>query len=453
LLGAAAAGIPLGGWLAYRGRQSPFTGRSVEVPRPALAIPGPFPGRVVEVQHQGAVNARYDINADTVAAMMRRGMCQLVGTSDVDSAWQRFFERDDVVGIKVNPVGQNANRRGRQGRPGVVSSPAIVLETVRCLHEYAGIPRRNIIVFDRYADAFRQVYDKLMRSGPMKGVKWYASSSIYNDTQLAIDGQELRDRDRHVVGYDPDVFVSMGYCAREHDQHDDRRHRSHLSMIVSRLVNKIITIPNLKDHKSGGVTIALKNLSHGMNNNVARSHLGNIPLKGGEMSFPNQCGTFIPTAVAQRPTLEKATLHILDGLIGVYEGGPGMWNATWGYWPRQSLFFATDPVAMDHVGWDIIDAKRVEMGWLPVAQMGRLHGAPGAVLSPRLAALAAMTPPFGTAGALLETQCRQAQLRSTVEFDRRQPEHIVLAGVLGLGRFNANEIDHRVIRMSPQSPP
>ena len=33
LLGAAAAGLPLG-WLLYRREHSPFTGRSVEVPRP-----------------------------------------------------------------------------------------------------------------------------------------------------------------------------------------------------------------------------------------------------------------------------------------------------------------------------------------------------------------------------------------------------------------------------------
>ena len=46
------------------------------------------------------------------------------------------------------------------------------------------------------------------------------------------------------------------------------------------MVNKIITIPNLKDHKSAGVTV-VKNMSHGMNNNVARSHIGAIYRLGG----------------------------------------------------------------------------------------------------------------------------------------------------------------------------
>src|SRR5205823_1967577 len=81
---------------------------------------------------------------------------------------------------------------------------------------------------------------------------------------------------RHVAGYDPDVFAHMGFCSPEHDPKDERRFRSHLSMIVSRLVDKLITIPVLKDHRSAGVTLALKNMSHGMNNNVCRSHVRKI---------------------------------------------------------------------------------------------------------------------------------------------------------------------------------
>src|SRR5262249_42495666 len=139
---------------------------------------------------------------------------------------------------------------------------------------------------------------------------------------------------RHVVGYDPDVFVHMGFAAPQHDRRDDRRFRSHLSVIVSRMVNKVITIPVLKDHRSAGVTLALKNLYHGMNNNVARSHISGIVRRDGSVSGPNQCNTFIPTAISHRVLREKATLHILDGLIGMYEGGPGSWNKTWATWPH-----------------------------------------------------------------------------------------------------------------------
>ncbi|HMF16579.1 MAG TPA: DUF362 domain-containing protein [Gemmataceae bacterium] len=458
LLGAAgglAAGIPLG-WFGVKAWQqgerqavSPFSGRSVEDPRATYAMPGPFPGRVIEVRHPGAVNPQHVINKETVRTMMDRGMCALVGTDHAPDAWRRFFQRDDVIGIKVNPVGRKANP-GETARMasavGSISSPEVLMEIVRNLKDIVGIPGHQIIVFERYATEFRQTgYEQVLRERGMEGVRWLASSHDYDEQQLEIDGQMRgRERDPNVAGYDPDVFVSMGFAGPEHNPRDDRRFRSHLSAIVTRMVNKIITIPCLKDHRSAGVTLALKNLSHGMNNNVARSHTGGIYRLDGARSDCNQCNTFIPTAVAQGPLRQKATLHIMDGLIGVYEGGPGCWNRTWGTWRRQSLFFATDPVAMDHVGWDIIDAKRAMEGWLPVARMTRFETPPPLTLSPRLAALAALSPESAAMAA--DQHLRIPDGRGS-EFDRRQPEHIILAGLLGLGRFDAREIDHRLIGM------
>lgn len=447
-----AVGLPAGfaalkgwQWFDHGGHFSPFTGRSVEDVR-GVGMPGRFPGRVIEVRHPHAVNGN-DINADVAKRMIERGMCSLTGADGAPDAWRSFFSPSDVIGIKVNPVGRA--RRDNPSAVGSISSPEVLLEIVRNLREVVRVPARNIIVFERYADEFRDGgYDRLMTTRPMDGVRWYASAFAYNETQVEIDGQDPnQNRDPHVVGYDPDVFVSMGFAAPDHDHRDDRRFRSHLSVIVTQMVNKIITIPCLKDHRSAGVTLALKNMSHGMNNNVARSHISGIYRIDGSKSGPNQCNTFIPTAVAQGPLREKATLHIMDGLIGVYEGGPGCWNRTWGTWPRKSLFFATDPVAMDHVGWDIIDTKRALEGWQPVAQMGLLHETQPQWLSPRLAALAAMGTPEA---ALLAAGEHQAipNGRGSEAFDRRDPEHVMLAGLLGLGRFHANEIDHRCHTLS-----
>src|SRR4029077_5740627 len=159
--------------------------------------------------------------------------------------------------------------------------------------------------------------------------------------------------------------------------------------------------------------------------NVARSHIPAVARRSRRESEPNQCNTFIPTAVAQLPTRQKAVLHILDGLVGVYEGGPGCWNRTWGTWQRKSLFFATDPVAMDHVSWDIIDAKRAEVGWAPVGHMGLIQGGQQWRASPGLAAMGlANQSPVAVVAALTEPR-RRAGLVSE-PFDRRQPEHVML---------------------------
>lgn len=468
LLGAAgglAAGLPaawFGRDLASSLRPDPHSIPHRRTPTLAPTgdgMPGRYPGRVIEVHHPDAVSPDYEIHPSAVECMIDRGMAMLTGADpgDVRGAWGQFFEKGQVVGIKVNPVGRKA-LPGDGRNPtckGAISSPAAVVKIVKCLREL-GIRPRDIIVFERYASEFEEAGYLNFVERELPGVRWYASSQGYSEGQLDITGLD-NGRDacspemaRHVAGYDPDVFTTMGFCAPEHSQRDDRRYRSHLSLIVSRMVDKVINLPVLKDHRSAGVTLALKNMSHGMNNNVARSHLGlqahGFGPTSTHVSGPNQCNTFIPQAVSQARLRQKVVLHILDGLIGVYEGGPGCWNKTWATWRHNGLFFATDPVALDHVGWDIIDAKRAREGWPPVERMGWINHTPEAIVSGALAPLAA-------AGSLDELPLAVASAnrqagRGSETFNLRQPEHIILAGVLGLGVFARDRIEHRTIAIS-----
>jgi hypothetical protein len=336
---------------------------------------------------------------------------------------------------------------------GSISSPALVVKIVDCLHRAVGIPYQNIVVFERYANEFCDAgYKNLVERELPRGVRWLCSAASYSNYQLDVRGKDpdcarlSPEVMRHVAGYDPDVFTSMGFCLPEHSARDDRRFRSHLSLIVSRLVNKVINLPVLKDHRSAGVTLALKNMSHGMNNNVARSHLSGIAHgfgEAGKVLGPNQCNTFIPQAVSQLRLRQRVTLHILDGLIGVYEGGPGSWNRTWGTWRHQGLFFATDPVAMDHVCWDIIDAKRAEEGWAPVERMGLLYQQPYTQPVSSLAPLAANHPL--ALAALAAGTINRMEGRGSEAFNVRQPDHVVLAGKLGLGVFDSERITYRQV--------
>ena len=62
----------------------------------------------------------------------------------------------------------------------------------------------------------------------------------------------------------------------------------------------------------------------------------------------------------------KTVLHILDGVQGAFHGGPGAKVARY-MWPHRTMYFATDPVALDKTGWQIIDAKRKSAGMQPIA--------------------------------------------------------------------------------------
>jgi uncharacterized protein (DUF362 family) len=148
----------------------------------------------------------------------------------------------------------------------------------------------------------------------------------------------------------------------------------------------------LKDHQSAGVTLALKNLSHGLVNNVYRSH---------SSSTLNACGAFIPAVVSLPVIREKTVLHIMDGIKGLYHGGPGVENPQF-VWEHKALYFATDPVALDRIGWKAIDQKRLQQGMATIAE--------------------AKPDQYST-------------------FLRRQPEHVEIAGALGLGEWDENKIE------------
>ena len=64
--------------------------------------------------------------------------------------------------------------------------------------------------------------------------------------------------------------------------------------------------------------------------------------------------------LAAPPVRDKLVLNITDGLRGQYEGGPDK-NEKFMY-PNRSLYFATDPFALDAVCHRELVAKRKEMG-------------------------------------------------------------------------------------------
>lgn len=360
-------------------------------------IPGPYPGRVVEVRKPDMI--RNDVkNREAIGQAVGRGMKELTGADDAVGAWRSFFEPGDVVGIKMNPV----------GNPLANSSSELMLEVIEGL-KAVGVKTKDIVAFERYRDEF--VAAKMHDALP-EGIAWAGLGVEYNEHQTDLKGvDDLKTPNLdHVTGYDPDEFVVMELVGKGEDPKDDRTRRSHLGLLVTRRVNKIVLLPVLKDHGSAGVTGALKNMSHGLVNNVCRSH-----------STPdaNVCNQFIPQVVAHPILRKKCVLHIMDGIKGVYQGGPGGSRPEW-TWENNALLFATDPVAMDHVLWRAIDAKRKEKGLPPVGSSGRLA-----------------LDPLKTEG-----------------FDIRQPQHIALAARLGLGVFEfdspkgkAFSIDHRIVNM------
>jgi hypothetical protein len=329
-------------------------------------MPGAFPGRVVAVEHPGSIiGGQY--RAEPIRAMMRKGMTELTQAPSWIDAWRTLFEKGDVVGIKVSPVG------GKK-----LCSDALVLQEILAGLKEAGVPASNVVVYSRYK---KEIQTAGIVQWLPPGVRWDAPSEDYAEWQ------------HDMGGYDPEHFMEMALVNRGDNPNDAHMRRSYVAKVVTKQVNKIINLPVLKHHQSAGVTICLKNLSHGNVNNVNRSHI---------TPTLNACGMFIPTVVSLPVIRDKVALQICDGVKAGYHGGPGT-NPKY-IWEHKTMYFATDPVALDKTGLRAIDAKRKLAGMQPIAV---------------------------------------SRPDADSHFLNCQVEHIEIAGVLGLGVFDDAKIDVR----------
>jgi hypothetical protein len=334
-------------------------------------MPGPFPGRVVAAEHPGCiVNNTYQ--AGPIRQMMQKGMMELTGAPSWTDAWRKLFTKGDVVAIKVSPVG------GKN-----LCSDALVLHEILSGLEQAGVGPKDVIVYSRYRQEIRETgIDKWLPAG----VRWEAPSERYDETQHDMEG------------YDPDHFMEMALIKPGENLNDPHMRRSYVARVVTKRANKIINLPVLKHHQSAGVTIALKNMSHGSVNNVNRSHV---------TATLNACGVFIPSVVSLPVIREKTVLHICDAVKAGYHGGPG--NVGPYTWEHKTIYFATDPVALDKTGLKVIDAKRKQVGMAPIA----------------------LSKPDKAS-----------------HFLNCQVEHIEIAGTLGLGVFDDERIKVQRLNLS-----
>ena len=339
-------------------------------PPSKLGMPGPYPGRVIAVHHPASiVSGAYQ--AEAIRGMMRKGMMELTGAPGWVDAWRVFAEPGDVVGIKVCPVG------GRR----LCSDATVLNEIIEGLKQ-AGVRPRDIVICNRYR---QEIVGAGIHKWLPEGVRYTWACEAYDKVQLAIDG------------YDPEVYLDIPIIKPGQDPREPRFRRSYVARFLTQQMNKFINLPVLKHHSSAGVTLALKNMTYGMVNNVNRSH------QTGPNGLMNACGVFI-AALADLPVFrQKAVLHILDGIKGGYEDGPGVSPKY--IWEHKTLYFATDPVAVDRVGWKVIDEKRVAEGLQPVALAKSNRGG----------------------------------------YLNMQPEHIEFAGALGLGVFEDAKIELRKI--------
>jgi uncharacterized protein (DUF362 family) len=338
-------------------------------PAATPGMPGPYPGRVVSVTSPRCVDPSTGTANDAVVReMMARGMRSLTGAATTADAWRRFFAPSDVVGIKVNCGGY----------PHCISAYEIVAEVVRQLTGL-GVPVSQIYVYERFQNQMDECnYTAHLPPGVQAVAAERANVNVDNS------------------GYDPATYL-------EADLFGEEDTRSNMMRLVSRRLTKIINIPNMKDHGATGVTGCLKNIAYGSFSNVARTHQ-----RGKSHTY-----SVVGTLASIEPLRSRTVLQIMDGLRGVWHGGPFARTTRYVFYPRQ-IMFATDPVAVDRLLLDIIEKER------------RAHGA---------ISIWDRSP-----SSLKIDDSRARDADPNVNIIIREPGHVEYASTLGLGVHDRSKI-------------
>jgi hypothetical protein len=308
------------------------------VPKGPHALPGPFPGKVVRARDVRALVGEQP-EAKVVAAMVEKGITTLTG-KDLAASYKVFFEPSDLVGIKVNPV----------GAPLIHTRPEVVEALVAWLVSN-GTPAGRIVIWDRFDYMLKDAGYTKERFGEVR-IEGLQTMDEAGDGWKGKDGRHVStdNFDQNAFYFAKGVF-GKGVRGYENDaaylnQHVFDGEYSYFGKLVSERLTKIINVAAYKN-TGQGISMATKNLGYGALCNTGRLH---APL-----FF--QVNTEVLAAPAIR---NKLVLNVTDGLRAQYDGGPDK-NAQFVY-DNHSLYFATDPFALDMACHREMVAKRKAMG-------------------------------------------------------------------------------------------
>jgi uncharacterized protein (DUF362 family) len=256
---------------------------------------------VVKISSNLVIDDDDKIDLDILHQMMEAGLEALAAPIEHIRFLQDKLGVGNTIGLKVNTI----------GGPKMSTRPDVVRALSRILNE-AGISPKNQIIWDRFDSELSEVGYKINS----RGVGPYCFGT-----------------DHPGVGYSSEL-VSNGKVG------------GLLSRILTDYCQSIINVPVLKDHGVAGITGALKN-QYGSIHNPNKYH-------------GTGCNPYIADLNSLEQIKSKQRLIIMDALKVQFQGGPAYqkrWSANCGM-----LLFGLDPVAIDTIGYGIIENLREKAG-------------------------------------------------------------------------------------------
>jgi uncharacterized protein (DUF362 family) len=283
----------------------PPGGQASSLPQPTAPQPSPLPQQpatgeamVAYVRHSGVQPSPGQLSQDICLQLMDKGIAYVTGEASPSAAWASLFSSDDVVGIKVNQISGN-----------IFTHPVLALAVAQRLLD-VGVKPGNVIVWDRTAG-------EMTRNG--------------YELQTGATAVQVRGVDGDWEAQPTRKGSFSGPLAR----------------IITQQCSALINMPCLKNHGGTAITLALKN-HYGSHSNPGDHH-------------GNECDPFIADLNSIDAIKNKTRLIICDATRACANGGPGGDDPRF-VWSPNAVLVATDPVAHDAFGTQLVAEKRSELG-------------------------------------------------------------------------------------------
>lgn len=270
------------------------------------------PGRIVKVKKAGslAANGIYP-KEDAAKEMLTKALTELTGKQDLSAAIKEFVHPSEKIVVKVNGIALQKMGTNKE----------LVLPFLEAMIA-AGIPAENITVLEQYRSFLGGT--RVNEQNVPKGVK------------IAIHGNsDATMPDRLIPG--TGVRTKFVRALTE--------------------ANACINFALIKDHSICGYTGMLKNMTHGCSINPHDFHV-------------HHASPQIAMMYAQDVIKSRVRLCITDAYKVMCHGGP-LFKSPQHVFPYEAVFATTDPVAMDTVGWEIVEQFRKEKGLKTLTAEGR----------------------------------------------------------------------------------
>ncbi|HEY0257060.1 MAG TPA: DUF362 domain-containing protein [Candidatus Methylacidiphilales bacterium] len=315
----------------------PVTNAPATPPPPRTLSP------VIWTEHPEVVQ-RFNVDGPMAREMMNDALLKLTSASDLGTAWTRLgITPQDIVGIKITTMGGP-----------VLSTHHSLVQAICDGLQAAGVPPDHIIIWDKDASDMASAgyapqpatdshvgiasifpgtgYDpaEIYKADMLGTLIWGDSEFVIHDDDLAAEATQVvrnkgyGDNGARVASDD----TLIGSTAPQ------TSNLSHFARLVTTMCTKIINVPVLTDNPYIGLSGCLGSLALASVDNNRRFQ--------GDPTYgdPAIC------EILSNPLLRrKVVVHILDGLVSQYAGGPRfdpVFTKSIG-----AIYVSRDPVAID----------------------------------------------------------------------------------------------------------